>query len=131
MRVLVVDDNTTNLRILGETLTRWGMMACLSEDGMSALRELQLAYEQGHPFAMVLTDAHMPQMDGFELVERIKRDRRFTNTSMVMLTSAGEPGDATRCRQLQVADVPHQARPANAAPGCFAKGDGLEPPGRK
>jgi CheY-like chemotaxis protein len=102
MQVLVVDDNATNLNILGETLTRWGMMACLAEDGASALRELQLAQEQGHPFALVLTDAHMPGMDGFELAERIKRDRRFTETSVVMLTSAGEPGDSTRCRQLQV-----------------------------
>jgi CheY-like chemotaxis protein len=104
LRVLVVDDNTTNLRILRETLTRWGMMVCVTEDGLSALREMQLAYEQGHPFAMVLTDAHMPQMDGFELVERIKRDPRYANTSMVVLTSAGEPGDASRCRQLQVAE---------------------------
>ena len=103
-RVLVVDDNATNLRILGETLTRWGMMASLAENGVSALRELQLAYEQGHPFAMVLTDAHMPQMDGFELAERIQRDRRLTHTTVVMLTSAGEPGDAARCRQQQVAE---------------------------
>ena len=102
MRVLVVDDNTTNLRILGETLTRWGMMACLAEDGASALRELQLAHEQGHPFVLVLTDAHMPEMDGFALAESIKGDRRFTDISIVMLTSVGEPGDATRCRQLQV-----------------------------
>jgi signal transduction histidine kinase/DNA-binding response OmpR family regulator len=102
MRVLVVDDNATNLRILGETLTRWGMMADLAEDGVSALRELQLAHEEGHPFVMVLTDAHMPGMDGFALAERIKRDRRFADISVVMLTSAGEPGDATRCRQLQV-----------------------------
>jgi signal transduction histidine kinase/ligand-binding sensor domain-containing protein/DNA-binding response OmpR family regulator len=102
MRVLVVDDNLTNLRILGETLTRWGMMAALAEDGASALRELQLAYEQGHPFVMVLTDAHMPVMDGFALVECIKCDPRFAPVSVVMLTSAAEPGDATRCRQLQV-----------------------------
>jgi signal transduction histidine kinase/CheY-like chemotaxis protein/ligand-binding sensor domain-containing protein len=103
MRVLVVDDNTTNRRILGETLTRWGMMADLAEDGASALRELQLAHEQGHPFEIVLTDAHMPEMDGFALAERIKRDRRFADISIVMLTSAAEPGDATRCRQLQLA----------------------------
>jgi CheY-like chemotaxis protein len=102
MHVLVVDDNATNLNILGETLTRWGMMACLVEDGASALRELQLAHEQGHPFALVLTDAHMPGMDGFALAEYMKRDRRFADISIVMLTSAAEPGDAMRCRQLQV-----------------------------
>jgi len=102
MHVLVVDDNATNLNILGETLTRWGMMACLAEDGASALRELQLAHEQGHPFALVLTDAHMPGMDGFALMDCMKRDRRFADTSIVMLTSAGEPGDALRCRQLEV-----------------------------
>jgi CheY-like chemotaxis protein len=102
MRVLVVDDNATNLRILGETLTRWGMMACLAEDGASALRELLLAHEQGHPFAMVMTDAHMPGMDGYALAQRMKRDPRLADISIVMLTSAGEPGDAMRCRQLQV-----------------------------
>jgi signal transduction histidine kinase/ligand-binding sensor domain-containing protein/CheY-like chemotaxis protein len=102
MRVLVVDDCATNRRILGETLTRWGMIADLAEDGASALRKLQLAHEQGHPYVMVLTDAHMPEIDGFALVELIKRDPRFADSSIVMLTSAGEPGDATRCCQLQV-----------------------------
>jgi signal transduction histidine kinase/ligand-binding sensor domain-containing protein/CheY-like chemotaxis protein len=103
MRVLVVDNNTTNLRILGEMLTRWGMMACLTEDGPSALRELQLAHEQGRPFALLLTDAHMPNMDGFMLAQCVKNDPRFTEMNIVVLTSAGAPGDAARCRQLEVA----------------------------
>jgi CheY-like chemotaxis protein len=103
MRVLVVDNSATNLRIMGETLTRWGMMACLVEDGASALREMQLAHMQGHPFVLVLTDAHMPGMDGFALAERINRDPQLADASIVVLTSAGEPGDAARCRQLQVA----------------------------
>jgi CheY-like chemotaxis protein len=77
-------------------------MACLAEDGASALRELQLAHEQGDPFALVLTDAHMPGMDGYALAKRVKRDPRFADVSVVMLSSAGEPGDAMRCRQLQL-----------------------------
>src|SRR5207245_2647738 len=55
------------------------------------------------PFPLVLTDANMPEMDGFALVERIRQNPRLAGATIMMLTSAGQRGDAARCRQLGVA----------------------------
>jgi two-component system sensor histidine kinase/response regulator len=57
----------------------------------------------GRQFPLILTDAHMPEMDGFGLVERIRQDPSLSAVRIVMLTSAGELGDAARCRTLHVA----------------------------
>jgi two-component system sensor histidine kinase/response regulator len=46
---------------------------------------------------------HMPEMDGFGLVERIRETASFSQIAIVMLTSAGHRGDAARCRELQLA----------------------------
>ena len=67
MRVLVVDDNLTNRRILEGLLADWGMKPTLAADGSGALRTLAQAREANEPFTLVLTDATMPEMDGFQL----------------------------------------------------------------
>jgi len=100
--VLVVDDNATNRRILEGTLERWGMKPTLTEGVQAALAALARARDAGHPFSLVLTDAHMPDYDGFHLAEMLMRqpERRC---AIVMLTSGGQRGDAARCRQLGIA----------------------------
>ena len=65
--MLVVDDNLTNRRILEGLLAGWGMKPTLAEDGSGALRTLAQAREANEPFTLVLTDATMPEMDGFQL----------------------------------------------------------------
>ena len=99
--VLVVDDNTTNRRILTESLSRWGMLVTEAGSGAEALTVLHHG-DRASPFRLVLTDAMMPEMSGFELIERIKADPAFTSLTIMMLTSAGERGDVGRCRQLGV-----------------------------
>jgi PAS domain S-box-containing protein len=101
--VLVVDDNATNRRILDEQLTRWHMKPTLAADSRTALQHLQQRVEAGNPFPLVLIDSKMPEMDGFTLVEQIKQDPRLATLKMMMLTSAGQRGDAARCRKLGVA----------------------------
>src|SRR5208282_1451123 len=103
LRVLVVDDNPTNRRILGEMLERWGMKPVLAESGAHALTALQQAKESAAPFALQLADVNMPEMDGFTLVERIRQNEDLRQTTIMMLTSAGQRGDAARCRQLGIA----------------------------
>ncbi|WP_182867402.1 response regulator [Rhodopirellula sp. JC639] len=101
--VLVVDDNLTNRRILEEILTNWSMRPVTVESGAAALGELTRATEAGRPYQLVLTDAMMPAMDGFELAGRIADDPRIETCDQIMISSAARPGDADRCRQLGVA----------------------------
>ena len=72
--VLIVDDNATNRRVLEETLSAWGMKTCVAADGFQALAALKHSRESGEPIHLVLTDAHMPTLDGFRLAEQIKQD---------------------------------------------------------
>ena len=60
------------------------------------------AKNTGHPFPLILSDGQMPEMDGFTLVEQINKDPHLTGATIMMLTSAGQPGDASRCRQLGI-----------------------------
>jgi PAS domain S-box-containing protein len=100
--VLIVDDNATNRRVLDETLSAWGMKTCIAADGFQALRALRHARESGSPIQFVLTDAHMPALDGFHLAQRIKSDPDLGNTLVTMVTSGGQRGDAARCRELGI-----------------------------
>jgi two-component system sensor histidine kinase/response regulator len=103
VKVLVVDDNRTNLRILEGMLKRWEMKPTSVEGGEEALAQLSTARTAGEPFGLILTDMHMPNMDGFNLVENIRRRPELSTTTIMMLTSAGHRGDAARCQELGVA----------------------------
>jgi PAS domain S-box-containing protein len=100
--VLIVDDNATNRRVMDETLSFWGMKTCLAADGFQALMALKHAQESGNPIHFVLTDAHMPMMDGFRLAEEIRREPQLAGTLVTMVTSGGQVGDAARCRELGI-----------------------------
>jgi len=103
VRVLVVDDNRTNRRILEGMLGRWEMKSSSVQDGEEALAKLSEAREAGEPFALILMDMHMPKMDGFELIEEIRQGPHPSTAMIMMLTSAGHRGDAARCQDLGVA----------------------------
>jgi PAS domain S-box-containing protein len=103
MPVLVVDDNATNRRILQEMLTNWGMRPTAVAGGREALAALENAAAAGDPYLLVLTDAMMPEMDGFTLAERIKGREKFADAVILMLSSADRAGDAARCRRLGLA----------------------------
>jgi signal transduction histidine kinase/DNA-binding response OmpR family regulator len=100
--VLVVDDNATNRRILEETVSGWGMVPTAADSGLSALVALKTARKSGTPFPLALVDYMMPGMDGFELTERIRRDPDLSETKVLILSSAGQRGDAARCVNLGI-----------------------------
>jgi signal transduction histidine kinase/DNA-binding response OmpR family regulator len=102
VKVLVVDDNTTNRMILEAMLKRWEMKVASVEGAEEALEQLCAALKSGEPYGLVLTDMHMPGMDGFALVERIRRRPELSTATIMMLTSAGHRGDAARCQELGV-----------------------------
>jgi signal transduction histidine kinase/DNA-binding response OmpR family regulator len=101
--VLVVDDNPTSRRILRAMLERWEMKPTLVEDAEKAMTELLAAQEAGNPFGLVLTDMHMPGVDGFVLIERTRQRPELATTIITMLTSGGQREDAARCKDLGVA----------------------------
>jgi signal transduction histidine kinase/DNA-binding response OmpR family regulator len=102
VRVLVVDDNRTNRRIMEGMLKRWEMKVTSVEGGEEALAQLCAAREAGEHYELVLMDMHMPGMDGFALVERIRQNPELSTATIMMLTSAGHRGDAARCQELGV-----------------------------
>ena len=102
MRVLVVDDNAINRRVLQEVLLRWGMVPVMAESGPAALSILDAA-RAGERFALVLLDLNMPGMDGLHLAELMSRRPDLRGTVMMMLTSANPPGIVERCRQVGIA----------------------------
>ncbi|HYB60991.1 MAG TPA: response regulator [Methylomirabilota bacterium] len=103
VKVLVVDDNATNRKILSATLARWGMSVSTAASGDAALKLIAEARAAGEVIPLVLTDLHMPGMDGFALVERIRELQDGSKTSLMMLSSGGQRGDAARCRELGIA----------------------------
>lgn len=103
MTVLVVDDNATNRRILADILASWGMRPTVVESGHAAIDALQRAREDGQAFPLALIDFQMPDLDGFELAERIQATPELGTPLIMMLSSAGQRGDAARCKELGVA----------------------------
>ena len=102
LRVLVVDDNATNRRILEEMLSSWRMRAVPAASGKEALATIRDAHARETPFPLVLLDARMPDLDGFSIAREIKRTPGLAGAIIMMLTSGGIRGDAARCRELGI-----------------------------
>jgi len=102
-RVLIVDDNDTNRRLLDETLRLWGFVPTLAAGATTALAALDAARIAGTPFHLLLVDVHMPGVDGFTMLELARARHQLGGAVVVMLTSDRQPGDLDRCRELEVA----------------------------
>ncbi len=101
-RALVVDDNDTNRRILEELLTRWKLTVTSAEGGWAALAAIERAHRNEGPFAFVLLDHHMPNMDGVEVAERIRKTVPPEDTAILMLSSVSQSVHAERCKELGI-----------------------------
>jgi signal transduction histidine kinase/CheY-like chemotaxis protein len=104
MAVLVVDDNVTNRRILTDVLWGWGMKPVSAASGLEALSLVRRAYDTAEPFRVILTDVHMPDMDGFELIERMNQSHYSDGAIVLMLTSGERPEDISRSRRVGVSN---------------------------
>ncbi len=100
MRVLVVDDNATNRRILKDTLTRWNMRPAHVASGAAAVAALQNAVDENEPFDLILLDLTMPGIDGFTVLEHIRRKPDLATPTIMMVNSVGRSGDNARGREL-------------------------------
>src|SRR5216683_4329703 len=102
-RVLVVDDNATNRRILREMLASWEMEVELVDSGAAALQQLQQATDSGLSYPLMIVDGQMPGMDGLMLIERIRSMEETEAAKVMLLTSADRPDSLQRCHELNVA----------------------------
>ncbi len=100
LEVLVVDDHPTNRRILRSMLAGWQMKPTLAESGEQALEILRKHAGSGSPFALVLLDANMPEMDGFALARRIQEDPTLAGPRIMMLSSI-----EARCRAAELSRI--------------------------
>jgi PAS domain S-box-containing protein len=108
-RVLIVDDNATNRRILEEMLRRWGMQAESVDNTELAWTRIEEASLHGRDYHLLLTDLVMPKDDGFALIERLRTRPDLDAPVVVMLTSTSHRDDLARCRSLGV--VAHLTKP--------------------
>jgi len=96
LRVLVVDDNATNRGILEEMLSSWHMKPTAAADAESALTALRDAVARQDAFDVIIVDRLMPVVDGFMLARRVRRERPFARTPIVMMMSVGDGSETSR-----------------------------------
>ncbi len=102
LRVLVVDDNDTNRKIVHHQVVSWGMRNGQAKDGPEALRLLRRAAEDGEPYDVAILDMQMPGMDGMELARRVKAEPAIAATRLIMQTSLGRGVDREEARAVGV-----------------------------
>jgi signal transduction histidine kinase/DNA-binding response OmpR family regulator len=101
-RILIVDDNEVNRRILTDLLRHAGMRTVAAASGMEALRILAEVDMEVSPFDLIISDFHMPGMDGFEFAARVKKENLAQSSVIMMLASIDTTEGAARCRELGV-----------------------------
>jgi CheY-like chemotaxis protein len=97
--ILIVDDNSTNLEVLSETLTRSGFQVSVAMDGESAIEQVRY-----HPPAMILLDIMMPGIDGFETCKRLKLDPASQNIPVIFMTALSDTENKVRGFSLGAVD---------------------------
>ncbi len=100
--VLVVDDNSTNRRILQEMLRNWGMQPTLVDSGPEAIAATEEAQRAGRPFRLALLDFHMPDMNGLQLAERLSSQPGWHRFPMLMLSSSLTTFDSERLHNVGI-----------------------------
>jgi CheY-like chemotaxis protein/anti-sigma regulatory factor (Ser/Thr protein kinase) len=112
-RVLVVDDNDTNRRVIGELLAGADYDVETAASAIEALSVLQRAAEYGRPFQAVLTDHRMPGIDGLELARRIRATSAIEATRLVLYSSIDDRSGRQELRELGFAG--HLSKPMRRA----------------
>ncbi|HLL38040.1 MAG TPA: PAS domain S-box protein [Rubrobacteraceae bacterium] len=102
IKLLAVDDNATNRRILCEQTSAWGMENASAQGGLQALSMLRSAAAEGEPYEVAILDMQMPQMDGIQLAQEIRADPLISSTGLVLLTSMGQHGDAEKAARVGI-----------------------------
>ena len=102
-RVLIAGGDGSSQALLEQAFADWQMKPACVWQGQQALAEIKHAAEGGEPFSLVVLEANMPDMSGFELAEKIKNAPSGAEAAIIMISAAGLRGDAARCRKLGIA----------------------------
>lgn len=97
-RILIVDDNKTNLELMHQLHNIWDVPHTLIDNAKAALIELSQAIEQGTPYTIAILDMHMPDMDGLQLCQQIQATPLVKETKLVMASSQAQRGDALKMK---------------------------------
>ncbi|WP_161596983.1 response regulator [Rhizobium glycinendophyticum] len=111
-RVLVIDDNIVNRRIISEQLAMWGFDGLAVADGPSGIAILDEAHREGLSIDLVVIDYQMPEMNGLDVARAIRNDPRFDETALIFLTSMDMAGDERLYESLRI--QAHLMKPARA-----------------
>ncbi|MFY8102167.1 MAG: response regulator, partial [Allorhizobium sp.] len=111
-RVLVIDDNAVNRRIISEQLKMWGFEGLAVPDGPAGLDILSAAHAEGLAIDVVVIDYQMPDMNGIDVARAIRDDHRFDDIALVFLTSMDMVGDDRLFESLKI--QAHLMKPARA-----------------
>jgi signal transduction histidine kinase/DNA-binding response OmpR family regulator len=101
-RILVVEDNPTNRRIICQHLSSWGCAVGMAEDASKGLDELHRAARRGEPYDLVVLDMILPGMSGLELAAQIRSEADIGSPRLVMLTSVGLTLTQQQQAELQI-----------------------------
>src|SRR4029453_9577219 len=102
-RLLIVDDNKVNRLLLSRSVEMHGHRAALAENGRVALDMLRR-----EPFDLLLLDIEMPEMDGFQVLEQLKADRRLRDTPVIVTSVIEGLDNVVRCIELGAEDYLHK-----------------------
>lgn len=96
-RILIVDDNETDLRLIQKTVEKAGHQALLAEDGKAGF---EIARTQKPD--LILSDCRMPEMDGVEMCKMIKESPDTKDIPLIFLTSIDAPKTVVECFDMGV-----------------------------
>lgn len=99
-RLLVVDDNATNRKVVCHQASRWGIEVDEADSAAAALAALQKACDRQMPYDLALIDMQMPEMDGLTLGEQIKANPAFSGVPLIMLTSTNQRDEMQRSTNI-------------------------------
>ena len=102
LRVLIVDDNATNRRILEDMLLVWGFDPQSAANGVEALQMTEEAYLTGRYFHLAILDMMMPGMDGMELAAALRKNKQLADLRLIMLTSLDGSGEMEMAKQVGI-----------------------------
>jgi PAS domain S-box-containing protein len=102
LRLLVVDDNATNRKIMVHQTAAWGIDTDEAEDGETALAMLKMAAAVGAPYHLAILDLMMPEMDGFDVARTIKADAELRDVRLILMPSFGQRGHGKIARQTGI-----------------------------
>ena len=98
--VIVVDDNETNRRIQTKVFEQWGLQVTAASNGMQALTLLEQLPPEQVESTVLVSDVHMPKMDGYQLAQCVRDQSKFAELPILLLTSGARPQDTARCENL-------------------------------